>query len=426
MLGSTLERVALPDDLVARLEGKSSFGRLGLLIHSTAGFIDPGFDGHVTLELSNVANLPITIYHGMKIGQISFMQLSERDVDAVRRVVARVEVPGTARPDTVALLAELRGEHGRRMKVLVTGGTGFVGPKVVRALREQGHEVRALVRQPDRAAQLAGWGAELVTGDVTDPASLRAAAVGCTHVVHLVAILKGSESDFHRVMTQGTADLLAAAKDAGVQRFVLMSALGTSEETKDTVPYFASKWAMEQATIGSGLEYTIFRPSFVFGPGGGALPTFVKQVRYSPLVTVIGSGLQRIQPIYVEDVAQYFAAGLDDPRAVEPDVRDRRPGRRDVERAVPRDRKGAGKAPPARAHPVERRPRRRAAHSVGTRRAADHRPDRDDRSRRQRRHEHRCRRHLPAPARPARRADPALRLSGGSRCSCCSSPRTSA
>jgi dCTP deaminase len=77
VLGSTLERVKLPDDLVARLEGKSSLGRLGLLIHSTAGFIDPGFDGHVTLELSNVANLPITIYPSMKIGQLSFMQLSE-------------------------------------------------------------------------------------------------------------------------------------------------------------------------------------------------------------------------------------------------------------------------------------------------------------------------------------------------------------
>jgi len=77
VLGSTLERVTLPDDLVARLEGKSSLGRLGLLIHSTAGFIDPGWDGHVTLELSNVANLPITIYHGMKIGQLSFVQLTE-------------------------------------------------------------------------------------------------------------------------------------------------------------------------------------------------------------------------------------------------------------------------------------------------------------------------------------------------------------
>src|SRR5579859_4615076 len=77
VLGSTLERIRLADDLVARLEGKSSLGRLGLLIHSTAGFIDPGWDGHVTLELSNVANLPITIYPGMKIGQISFMQMTE-------------------------------------------------------------------------------------------------------------------------------------------------------------------------------------------------------------------------------------------------------------------------------------------------------------------------------------------------------------
>ena len=76
VLGSTLERVALPDDAVARVEGKSSLGRLGLLIHSTAGFVDPGFDGHITLELSNVASLPITLYPGMKIGQISFMTMT--------------------------------------------------------------------------------------------------------------------------------------------------------------------------------------------------------------------------------------------------------------------------------------------------------------------------------------------------------------
>jgi len=76
VLGSTLERVRLPDDLVARLEGKSSLGRLGLLIHSTAGYVDPGWDGFLTLELSNVANLPITIYPAMKIGQISFFRLT--------------------------------------------------------------------------------------------------------------------------------------------------------------------------------------------------------------------------------------------------------------------------------------------------------------------------------------------------------------
>ncbi len=76
MLGATIERVGVPDDLVARLEGKSSLGRLGLLIHSTAGFVDAGWDGHLTLELSNVANLPITLYPGMKIGQISFFQMT--------------------------------------------------------------------------------------------------------------------------------------------------------------------------------------------------------------------------------------------------------------------------------------------------------------------------------------------------------------
>jgi len=76
VLGATMERVRIPNDLVARLEGKSSLGRLGLLIHSTAGYVDPGWDGYLTLELSNVANLPITIYSGMKIGQISFFRLS--------------------------------------------------------------------------------------------------------------------------------------------------------------------------------------------------------------------------------------------------------------------------------------------------------------------------------------------------------------
>jgi uncharacterized protein YbjT (DUF2867 family) len=201
------------------------------------------------------------------------------------------------------------------MKILVTGGTGYVGPTVVHALRAENRDVRALVRRPERGAQLAGWGAELATGDVTDPVSLEAALEGCTHVVHLVAIIRGRPADFDRVMAQGTRNVIAAARAAGVERFVLMSALGTSETTKDVVPYFRAKWQMEQDLASSGLEYTIFRPSFVFGRDGGVLPTFVKQVRYSPVVSVIGSGLQRIQPIWVEDVAAYFARAVDLPAA---------------------------------------------------------------------------------------------------------------
>jgi NADH dehydrogenase len=200
------------------------------------------------------------------------------------------------------------------VKVLVTGGTGFVGPKIVHALRAHGRDVRALVRNPARAGRLASWGAELVSGDVTDPASLEAAVDGCTHVVHLVAIIRGKPQDFERVMTQGTRALVGAAKNAGVERFVLMSALGTTESSSTVVPYFAAKWAMEQEVAASGLEHTIFRPSFVFGRGG-ALPTFVKQVRYSPVVSVIGSGQQRIQPIWVDDVAAHFARGVDLPEA---------------------------------------------------------------------------------------------------------------
>jgi dCTP deaminase len=114
VLGSTLERVRLPDDLVARLEGKSSLGRLGLLIHSTAGFIDPGWDGHVTLELSNVANLPITIYHGMKIGQLSFVQLSEAAESPYGSGTLGSKYQGQQGPTPSRYWQNFAGDEGRR------------------------------------------------------------------------------------------------------------------------------------------------------------------------------------------------------------------------------------------------------------------------------------------------------------------------
>ena len=186
--------------------------------------------------------------------------------------------------------------------ILVTGGTGFIGPHVVHALRARELPVRVLVRDPRRATRAATWGAEVVQGDVTDPATLPAAVRGVDAVVHLVAIIKGSRDDFDRVMSQGTRDLVAAARDAGVRRFVLASALGLDERSKDAVPYFAAKWEMERAVKESGLEHVILRPSFVFGKDGGVLPTFVRQVRYSPVVTVLGPGTARAQPIWVDDV----------------------------------------------------------------------------------------------------------------------------
>jgi uncharacterized protein YbjT (DUF2867 family) len=197
--------------------------------------------------------------------------------------------------------------------ILVTGSTGFIGPRIVHALRERDRPVRALVRRPDdrTAATLAAWGAELVHGEMTDGESLRRGVEGCEVVVHLVAIRQGREEQFRRVMEEGTRDLIAAAKDAGVRRFVLMSALGTSEATKDLVPYYHAKWEQEQTLRGSGLEYVIFRPSFVFARDGGILPTFRRLARLAPVTPIIGSGRQRVQPVWIEDVAAYFAEGVD-------------------------------------------------------------------------------------------------------------------
>jgi uncharacterized protein YbjT (DUF2867 family) len=197
------------------------------------------------------------------------------------------------------------------MNVLVTGGTGFVGPKVVHAVRARGHDVRALVRDRRRAATLEAWGCEPVEGDVTDADSVARATEGMDAVVHLVALIKGKREDFVRVMEHGTASLLRAAEAAGARRFVLMSALGTSEANRDLVPYFHAKWEMEQAVKASPLDWVIFRPSFVFGADGGVLPTFIRQVRWSPVTPVVGSGEQRLQPIWVEDVAECFARAVD-------------------------------------------------------------------------------------------------------------------
>jgi uncharacterized protein YbjT (DUF2867 family) len=199
--------------------------------------------------------------------------------------------------------------------ILVTGATGFVGPSIVHQLRAEDRPVRCLVRDPDRADTLAAWGCELAQGDVTDRDSVRRAVEGCEVVVHLVAILQGKPEQFDRVMVQGTRNVLDAAKAAGIRRFVLMSALGTSEETKDLSPYFGAKWQMEQMVKSSGLEHVIFRPSFIFGKGGGALKTFQRVVRLSPVIPVFGSGDQRVQPIWIDNVAEYYAAAVDRPEA---------------------------------------------------------------------------------------------------------------
>jgi uncharacterized protein YbjT (DUF2867 family) len=195
--------------------------------------------------------------------------------------------------------------------ILVTGGTGFVGPKIVHALRAEGVAVRLLARKPGSkpARTAASWGCEVVHGDMTDAQSLRSAVHGCDTVVHLVALPLGSREKFERVMVRGTRDLVDAAKESGVRRFVLMSALGTREETKELTSYFWAKWEEEQAVKASGIDHVIFRPSFVFGPDGGLLANAIKLVRFSPVVPVV-TPERRMQPIWVQDVASFFAGSV--------------------------------------------------------------------------------------------------------------------
>ena len=193
--------------------------------------------------------------------------------------------------------------------ILVTGANGFVGRHVTRALAENGVRVRAMVRTARGAAALDAAGCELVRGDVTDPASLRAAARGVRTIVHLVAIVEGTPATFERVMAAGTGNLVEAARESDVRRIVLMSALGTGPNA--IVPYFRAKWAAEQAVGGSGIDHVVLRPSFVFGSDGGALPRFVRIARLFPLTPVIGPGTQRLQPIWIDDVVRAVRLAVD-------------------------------------------------------------------------------------------------------------------
>jgi uncharacterized protein YbjT (DUF2867 family) len=191
--------------------------------------------------------------------------------------------------------------------ILVTGGTGFVGGHVVHELRRRELPVRCLVRDARKGAKVAAWGCELAVGDMTDRASLSRAAAGVETVVHLVAIRQGKPEQFQQIMVEGTRNLLGVAGDAGVRRFVHMSALGTSEQTRDLVPYYGAKWDGEQLVRSSGIPHVIFRPCFIFAPDGGILPTFARLARLSPVTPIIGTGRRRIQPIWADDVANYFA-----------------------------------------------------------------------------------------------------------------------
>ena len=196
--------------------------------------------------------------------------------------------------------------------ILITGATGFVGRSVLKKVLEKGYQVRCLARHapPNHAkdASRVQW----VAGDVGDLGSLKKAMEGIRKVIHLVGIIVPQGNiTFEVVHAQGTHNMVEAAKKAGVQKFVHMSALGTSAAAESQ--YHQTKWKGEVYVRYSGLTYTIFRPSIIFGPGDQFLNMFARMIRFSPVIPLVGGGVNRLQPIWVEDVASFFALALDNP-----------------------------------------------------------------------------------------------------------------
>jgi NADH dehydrogenase len=198
------------------------------------------------------------------------------------------------------------------MLIAMTGATGFVGRHVAALLARRGHTVRALVRRPARAAAVAGVVAERVPGDVGDADALAALVRGADAVVHLVGIIvEAGGATFQSVHVEGTARLLAAARAAGVPRFVHMSAVGARDAPAAT-PYHRTKWQAEELVRRSGLAHAILRPSLISGPESAPLRLLARLHRWSPVVPVFGDGRFPTQPVWVGDVAAAFVRAAED------------------------------------------------------------------------------------------------------------------
>jgi uncharacterized protein YbjT (DUF2867 family) len=198
--------------------------------------------------------------------------------------------------------------------ILVTGGTGFVGSHIVRRLGLEKITIRCLVRNGSNVKRLKELGIELAYGDLTDTQSLKKALEGVETVIHLIGIIvERKGATFEIIHTQGTRALVEACKDAGVKRFIYISALGARENAKSR--YHRTKWEAEQAVIKSGMDYVIFRPSIMIGEGGEFITMLSGIMQKAPVIPVIG-GKSKLQPIYVENTADCVIRSLVEPKII--------------------------------------------------------------------------------------------------------------
>jgi uncharacterized protein YbjT (DUF2867 family) len=200
------------------------------------------------------------------------------------------------------------------MRVFLAGGTGFVGGHVRQALLEKGHSIRLLVHKRGAGSQP---GIEEVEGDVTNLASFVEAVKGCEATINLVGIIRefpGRGATFERLHVEATRNVMSAAKQAGITRHLQMSALGTKAES--TSGYFRTKYEAEKEVRRSGLEFTIFRPSIIFGPKDDFVNKLAGLMRTLPAMPVIGDGTYQLQPISADDVARCFTQALEMPETI--------------------------------------------------------------------------------------------------------------
>ena len=200
------------------------------------------------------------------------------------------------------------------MRVFVAGGTGFVGSRLCTELGERGHEIRLLVH---RKKDGAGPGIEQVPGDVTRLESFSEGVAGCDAIINLIGIIRefpGKGVTFEKLHVEATRTMLSAAEQAGINRYLQMSALGTRPNA--IALYHKTKWRAEELVRASRLDWTIFRPSLIYGPGDAFVNMLAGFIRDYPAVPVIGDGKYRLQPIAVADVARCFAQALEMPQTV--------------------------------------------------------------------------------------------------------------